>query len=448
MAVSPVPRQRSGPAMSGPLLLADIAAPPEIVRVLHPLAGRHVVVVGINHAPEPTGIAPYTTGMVDHLAAHAAGVTVLTGVPHYPSWRVPAEYRRRLRTREQVLREGREPVSVSRLRHFVPRRQNALTRALYEASFWGHLAVTPVRRRPDLVVAVTPSVGGAVAASRLARRHGVPLVVVVQDLMAKAAGQSGIAGGGLVAGLTGRIERAALQHAARVVIVSEAFRSQVQAYGVPDSRIELVPNWSHVTPTSLDRSSARRALGWSRDEFTLVHTGNIGLKQDLGNLVEAARRCPPGANVRFVIVGDGSQRAAVESGAAGVGSVSFVDPLPSDTYPLALAAADVLLVNERPSVGDMSLPSKLTSYLGASRPVLAAVSAGGATARELERTGGAALVVPAGDPSALAAAVRELRDDPRRRARMAERAGAYAKQELGQVAAMKRLDTVIEGALG
>jgi colanic acid biosynthesis glycosyl transferase WcaI len=297
-------------------------------------------------------------------------------------------------------------------------------------------------------VAVTPSVGGAVAASRLARRHGVPLVVVVQDLMAKAAGQSGIAGGGLVAGLTGRIERAALQHAARVVIVSEAFRSQVQAYGVPDSRIELVPNWSHVTPTSLDRSSARRALGWSRDEFTLVHTGNIGLKQDLGNLVEAARRCPPGANVRFVIVGDGSQRAAVESGAAGVGSVSFVDPLPSDTYPLALAAADVLLVNERPSVGDMSLPSKLTSYLGASRPVLAAVSAGGATARELERTGGAALVVPAGDPSALAAAVRELRDDPRRRARMAERAGAYAKQELGQVAAMKRLDTVIEGALG
>jgi putative colanic acid biosynthesis glycosyltransferase WcaI len=208
-----------------------------------------------------------------------------------------------------------------------------------------------------------------------------------------------------------------------------------------------VPNWSHVSPTSLTRTEARAALGWPADVFTVVHTGNIGLKQDLGNVVEAARRCPSGSGVRFVIVGDGSQRADVEACALGVSGVSFIDPLPADTYPLALAAADVLLVNERPSVGDMSLPSKLTSYLGASRPVLAAVAPGGATSKELARTGGAALVVPAGDPSALAAAVRELREDPRRRARMAERAGAYAQQELGQVAAMKRLDAVLEAAI-
>jgi glycosyltransferase involved in cell wall biosynthesis len=446
---TPLPRPRAEEPGAGSLLLAAGAATdPRATRaVLHPLSGRHVVVVGINYAPEPTGIAPYTTDTVGHLSTHAAAVTVLTGVPHYPSWRVPAAYRRRLRFSEHVIRPHRQPVRLERFRHYVPSRQSALTRALYEATFFGQLATLRVRRTPDLVLAVTPSVGGAVAASRLARRHGVPLVVVVQDLMAKAAGQSGIAGGGLVTGLTAKVEREALRHADRVVIVSEAFREQVRAYGVPDRRIELVPNWSHVAVSPLSREEARAALGWPVAPFTLVHTGNIGLKQDLGNLVEAARRCPSGADVRVVVVGDGSQRAAVEAAARGVGTVTFVDPLPAGEYPLALAAADVLVVNERPSVGDMSLPSKLTSYLSAGRPVLAAVAPGGATARELDRTGGAALRVPAGDPDALAAAVRELRDDPERRARMSAAATSFARAELGREAAMARLDAVIEGAM-
>jgi len=383
---------------------------------------------------------------VSHLSTHAAAVTVLTGVPHYPSWQVPAPYRQRLRFREQVVQPQRQPVRLERLRHYVPSRQTALTRALYELSFYAQLAAFRLRRAPDLVVAVTPSVGGAVAASRLARRHGVPFVVVVQDLMAKAAGQSGIAGGGLVAGLTARIEREALRHADRVVIVSEAFREQVRAYGVPDRRIALVPNWSHVAPSTLSQAEARAVLGWPAQPFTLVHTGNIGLKQDLGNLVEAARLVS--VDTRVVIVGDGSQRAAVEAAARGVGNVAFVDPLADAEYPLALAAADVLLVNERPSVGDMSLPSKLTSYLTAGRPVLAAVAEGGATARELDRTGGAALRVAAGDPGALASAVRVLREDPARRARMASAAAAFAAAELGREAAMARLDAVIEGAMG
>ena len=415
--------------------------------VLHPLAGRHVVVVGINFAPEPTGIAPYTTALVSHLAAHARAVTVLTGVPHYPGWQVPSPYRQRLRSLEQLVRPHRQPVVVHRLRHYVPRRQTAATRAAYEASFWAQLSAMRLRRRPDLVLAVTPAVGGALAASRLARRHGVPLVVVVQDLMARAAGQSGIAGGGLVTGLTARIERAALAGATRVAVVSEAFRPQVVAYGVPESRVSVLPNWAHVEPSALSRDDARRALGWPAAPFTLVHTGNIGLKQDLGNLVAAARWCPDAAGVRFVVVGDGSQRTAVAATATGLRHVSFVDPLPDSHYPLALAAADVLVVNERPSVGDMSLPSKLTSYLVAGRPVLAAVSPGGATARELARTGGAALVVPPGDPAALAGAVRELRDDPERRARMSAAAAAYARRELGQETAMRRLDTLLEGAL-
>ena len=132
--------------------------------------------------------------------------------------------------------------------------------------------------------------------------------------------------------------------------------------------------------------------------------------------MEAARLLT-GSTVLAVLVGDGSQRRALERQASGLRNVRFTGLVAEDLYPVVLAAADVLLVNERPSVGDMALPSKLTSYLVAGRPILAAVADGGASQRELLSTGGAAWTIPPGDPAALATALASLAQDrPRREA--------------------------------
>ena len=416
------------------------------------LAGRHVLVVGINYAPEPTGVAPYTTGMARHLAALAARVTVLTGIPHYPAWNVPPGYRNRLRRKEFDSLDGAPPgvdpgVHVVRHRHHVPGRQGALRRGLYEGSFLANVSRTRLDRAPDLVIGVTPSLGGAVAAARFAERHDVPLLLVVQDLMASAAGQSGIAGGGRVAGLTAKAEGWALGRATRVAVVSESFRAPLRLYGVPPERIDVLPNWLHIDPVDVDLPTARRRLGWPERSFLAVHTGNMGLKQDLGNVVEAARALRQNAGVEVVLVGDGSQRAALGRLAGDVPNLRFVDPVGDADYPLVLAAADVLLVNERPGVRDMSLPSKLTSYLGAGRPIVAAVEPQGATARELHRTRGAALTVPPGKPWALAAAVASLVGEEQRSAAMGAAGRVYAEGSLGRAAAMARLDAVIARTL-
>src|SRR3954452_14132841 len=423
---------RFGPleAVDAPTLELDLTG--------SPVAGKHVLVVGINYAPEPTGIAPYTTGVAEHLAESAASVEVLTGVPHYPAWDVPRSYRRRLRRNEIV-----GGVEVRRLRHYVPSAQSALKRALYEATFLAHAQSVRPRSRPDVVIAVTPSLGGPRAGATIARRYGVPLVVIVQDLMAKAASQSGISGGGSVAGVTARIERSTLLAADRVLIVSESFRETLHAYGVADERIGVLPNWTHITPVPIDQNDARARLGWDADPFTVVHTGNMGLKQDLGNVVEAARHLADRQNVAFVFVGDGSQRRQLEAQAADLENVRFVEPLSSDQYPLALAAADVLLVNERATVGDMSLPSKLTSYLTAGKPVLAATWPGGSTGQELARTSGAALRVDPGYPKALADAVLHLQADPLTRSAMGDAARAYATARLGRGRSMTALDQTL-----
>lgn len=401
------------------------------------LAGRSVLVVGINYWPEPTGIAPYTTGMAEYLAEQGALVKVLTGIPHYPTWRVADGYGRRL-----LSREWRRGVEVVRLRHSVPRQMTALRRGLYEATFLAHAALRGLSEQPDLVVAVTPALGGALAAATVACRAGCPLVVVVQDLMAKASGQSGITGGGRVTRVTSRLEGAALRRATHVAVVSDSFRSAVEAYGISTDRIEVLRNWTRITALPLSRMEARALLGWPERGFVAVHTGNMGFKQGLGNVLEAAGLLQ-GSAIDILLVGDGSQRRALERDAAGLNNLRVSGLVSDALYPAVLAAADVLLVNERPSVGDMSLPSKITSYLAAGKAIVAAVAATGASREELERTGGAALIIPPGDPRALAYALLTLAERTPQLESMGRAAAAYADRHLSPDPVLQGLSDLI-----
>src|SRR4051794_17940627 len=148
-------------------------------------------IIGINYAPEHSGIAPYTTDAAEHLAQQGHQVRMWTGVDHYPHWTVPPHARWRRST--QDVQNG---VEVTRLRHYVPRRQSALRRLTYEVTFGAHVATAAARSAPDVILAVVPSLMGALVATRLADRANVPLITWVQDLMGQAAAQSGIAGGG------------------------------------------------------------------------------------------------------------------------------------------------------------------------------------------------------------------------------------------------------------
>jgi glycosyltransferase involved in cell wall biosynthesis len=301
-----------------------------------------------------------------------------------------------------------------------------------------------LEHRPDVVLAVVPSLLGAAAASVLARRANAPLVVWVQDLMGPATAQSGILGGGRIARATGALEGRLLRGARDVVLVSEAFRSYVDAAGVDPDRVHVIPNWTHVGTARQDRASVRSRLGWADDELVALHSGNMGLKQGLENLVETARTAPPG--VRIVLMGDGSQRSSLEALGTDVSGLQMLPPAQTEDFPDVLAAADVLLVNERASAVDMSLPSKLTSYFSAGVPIVAAVPADGGTGAEVRRSG-AGWLVPPENPSALLDALRELGTQAAQRARLGAAGRAHAQQHLSPEASLGRLTELLASAM-
>jgi glycosyltransferase involved in cell wall biosynthesis len=404
------------------------------------LRAARILIVGVNYWPEPTGIAPYTTGLAEYLATRARSVEVITGLPSYPEWSVAPEYRKGWRFAEE-----RAGVCVCRVKHFVPARLDAVRRGMYEASFLAHACAVRVSTRPDVVLGVSPALGGAVAASAHARRHRARLVLIVQDLMGAAAVQSGITGGRAVAGLATRLERHALLGAAAVVVVTDAFRPRLRAYGVPEAKIHTVPNWARVPAPRADRQQTRAGLGWAPGTVVVLHTGNMGFKQGLENVVEAARLSRADPNVRWVLMGDGSKGQDLRRLGAGLPNLTFLPLCEAADYGSILDAADILLLNERASVEEMSLPSKLTSYFSSGRPVAAAVRGDGAAAAELTRAG-APEPVPPGDALALVRLVLELAACPDRRARHGRLARRYAQQTLQPGGALHRMESIIIGA--
>ncbi len=109
----------------------------------------------------------------------------------------------------------------------------------------------------DIVIAVTPLLGAAVAGMVGRRRR--PYGAIVHDQVGKAAVQSGSAGG-RVANLIAAAEYSVLRRADRIGVITERFRPALVAAGVDDQRIVEVPLFSHVTPVALAPAAARRAL--------------------------------------------------------------------------------------------------------------------------------------------------------------------------------------------
>src|SRR5664279_1766364 len=198
-----------------------------------------ILLLGINYAPERTGIAPYTAGLAQHLSGRH-DVTVVTGVPHYPEWHVPEQYRR------WRADESRDGLRVVRLRHFVPHSQTVCKRALYELSWAGRAAAVAAQIPADVVVGVVPALFGAHAARVVARHHRVPYGLIVQDIMGISAAQSGVRGGRSVSRLTSACERAGLRGAAAVTTIHPRLAVELaRLSGRPDTP-SVIYNWTHV----------------------------------------------------------------------------------------------------------------------------------------------------------------------------------------------------------
>ena len=272
------------------------------------------------------------------------------------------------------------------------------------------------------------SVGGYLAARRL----GVPLVLEYNASEAWARRHWGNA---RLVSLIARLERVVLRRAALVLAISEPLADELRTMGVDPRRIALAPNGVDPAIFDPDRFSEevyalRAALGIASTQTVVGFLGTFGPWHGtmvLAQAIPLVVRVNP--DVRFLVIGEGGGRAAFGSsvGAAGAaGAVIMTGAIPHRAVPEYLAACDILVSPHVPMPNGerfFGSPTKLYEYMAIGRAIVAS------RLEQLEQVlshAETAVLVPAGDPSALAGGILELAADPVRARALGKAARAAA----------------------
>jgi colanic acid biosynthesis glycosyl transferase WcaI len=393
------------------------------------------ILVGINYAPEPTGNAPYTTDLSSGLAS--VGVTrVITGIPHYPWWSKQTDFN------DSFLLAGSPNLSLSRVNHFVPSKQSNLSRLFMEVSFGLNVSFGE-KLNGEVVLLVSPALlSSAIVFLKIKlTRNKAKTVLWVQDLYEQGLKETA-SGAKVPSFLIGKIENWLLSSVDQVVFAHTAFESAKPEFKKSMKEVTSIPNWSQFNFQPREASVETRKKYLLSTDRLVLHIGNMGLKQGLENVISAAQeadrqRLP----VQFLLVGSGNQIEKLKRLAGDCKTISFIPPVSDQELSNLMNSADILLVNEKPGVKEMSMPSKLTTYFQTGIPVLACTEPDSIAAREIIGND-IGFWVQSGKPDALLKAVLDL--DLVQARKVAISAKEFAKNKLGKAKSIEKFVFLLE----
>jgi lipopolysaccharide/colanic/teichoic acid biosynthesis glycosyltransferase len=370
----------------------------------------HIAFFNRSYYPDTAATGQLLTDLCEDLARdHGCRVSVITGPPLEPS---AATSRHGFGL---VRREAHRGVEIHRVRgtrydkrRFAGRAANYLS--YFFSACWAGLRID----RPDVVVALTdpPIIG--LAAWLAGRRARAPLVMSYRDLFPEVTVLLEDFHSDAINGALQRVNRFLCRRAARIVALGETMRDRlVQDKGAPPSRTVVIPDWADTTAiTPGTKPNAFSETHGLSETFVVMHSGNVGLSQQLESLVDAAALVQDLPDVRVVFVGEGVKKKDLMARAAALrlANVMFLPYTPRERLSEAFATADLFVISLRRGMAGYIVPSKLYGILAAGRPFVAAVEDDCEVAR-LARRDDCGRVIAPGDAVALAGQIRAFHGD-------------------------------------
>jgi colanic acid biosynthesis glycosyl transferase WcaI len=370
------------------------------------------LIIGLNYLPESTSIGPYTADLAQYLQGAGHQVRVITGFPMAPQWRVWEGYRERWFMRETI-----NDIRVLRTFLYVPAQpKKVFQRVLFDLSFALSSLVGGIFAGPaDLLIVISPPLQLGLTGWILGIFKRVPFFFFIQDLVPDAAVVTGMMRNDSIAVRLARaIERFVYKRAKGIGVISEGFRTNLMTKGVPAEKVVKLPNSIDLQFLKMSErnNGFRRSQNISPEEFVVMYSGSVALKQGLHTFIEAASEFLVDAGISFYLIGEGPylEDLKIMAEKLKISTLHFLPLQPRELLSVQLGAADVLVITQRQAVTDVVFPGKLLYYMAAARPILAAVSPNSETGVFINQHQ-VGLVVPPENPPALAQAMRFLRNN-------------------------------------
>ncbi|MDH3521591.1 MAG: glycosyltransferase family 4 protein [Myxococcales bacterium] len=377
----------------------------------------------------PEGNAPATRvyEMSRRWVRQGHEVTVITGVPNVPDGVAYPGYRNRWLQRERI-----EGVDVIRVWTYLAANKGTLRRILNYVSFMGAATLAGLFvRRPQVVIATSPQFFCGWAGVFVSGLRRLPFVLEVRDLWPESIVAVGAMRNPRLIRFLEWLEHRMYAAATRIVTVGEGYRGKLVERSIAPERIEVIPNGVDLEAFQPRAPDAAVRAEWNLGErFVCAYVGTIGMGSGLEVVLRASRRLRALGrdDIRFLLVGDGAVREALESAtrAEGLSHVVFTGRLPKSRMPEILAASDACLVHlTRTELFKTVLPSKIFEAAAMQRPIILGVAG---FAAELVSEAQAGICIEPENDTELVEAVTKLADDPA----LARRLGASAYEGIAK----------------
>lgn len=381
--------------------------------------------------------------LAQELVQRGHSVTVLTGIPNYPTGRVFDAYRQNPKAFGHY-----GGAAVWRV-PMLARGQGAVRLFLNYLSFViGACLCGPWRLRgqhADVIFVFEPSpVTVGLPAVMLGRIKHAPVVFWALDLWPETLAAIGVVRSSRVLGWVGHLVKFIYERCTLVLGQSRGFLASIGKYCSDTEKIRYFPSWAEEVFNQAELVPAPE-VPVREGVFNVLFAGNIGEAQDLPAVIKAAESLRHNTSIRWLIVGDGRKSGWLQDEVErrGLqGSVLLLGRFPVERMPSFYAHADALLVSlKKDPVFSMTIPGKVQSYLMAGIPLVGMLDGEGA---KVITEANAGLVCAAGDAVGLASAVLEMTAMSfDRRHQLGVNGRAFAQKEFGRILLMGRLEALL-----
>ncbi len=345
-----------------------------------------VLVVSQYFPPEPFRVGDFVNG----LQQRGCEVTVLTGFPNYPKGKIYDGYKQSLC---QI--EYKEGIRIIRVPIFPDTSYSKWRRILNYLSFpiSAFLIGLFVIRSRDYQKIVTWQLSPVTIALpsillRFFQRSKAPIFHYVQDLWPESLEASGQVKNIKILRLVDIIVKFIYKSSNKILIQSKNMSEKIEKYGIAKNDIIYLPNWSEDIYIPVIKNREIAQIEGLDQSFNVIFAGNLGAAQNLEILIQAARELVSFSNIKIVIYGDGSNRIFLEKIAKDLPNVFFKGRRLPEEMPQLFALAHVTVVSlKRNPIFELTIPSKIQSYLACGRPIIAALEGSGATIIEEANAG-------------------------------------------------------------
>lgn len=331
------------------------------------MKSKKITVITANYYPEDTAIGLYTSQFAEYLKNNSFNVTVLTGFPYYPNWKIPESYE----NKPSFYKEINNGVEIIRYKQYVPSKVNFKNRILMILSFNIGLFLNLFRlTRSDLVICIVPFTTNCFAGKLYSLIYKTKFWIHLQDFEFDLLIDSGIGSKKsfftkLFFKLLLKTESMILNSADLVSTISNSMMSKVYEKSNPKNTF-FFPNWVYIN--NINPETSKKHNYFNPLKYNLLYSGNIGEKQDWNFFIEFCKLINKDDNIEIVIVGNGGYSDKLKERAGIYDFIKFKDVVPYSELSDLLCSTDIHFLFQKHDVVDSVMPSKLLGMMASTKP--------------------------------------------------------------------------------